>query len=131
LSRAEPHADDRDLIERALAAISSSSPALFEPLADPEQIEIRTGRGSHRGIEAALRWVRRGYDHLDRRYVLETLHALGDVLVGSGRVEYVWRESGEVGDSSPSWFGARIEEGLLVFLTIGDSEAQVEQALLA
>ena len=80
-------------------------------------IRIVTERGSHEGIEAALAWAAKSYEHLVRRFVLERLEPVGDGLLGSGRVEYVWREGREVGDSGPAFLALRVEDGLLALLS--------------
>jgi hypothetical protein len=85
---------------RAIAAINSGDPELIAAAFDP-QAEIRTGRNVHHGIEAAIAWAAGSYDHLERRYVVVATHARGDEVLVLGAVEYVWREEGEVGDSSP------------------------------
>ncbi len=99
-------AEPEEIVRLALEAISDRDADRLRPLLAPE-VTLRTGRGSHEGDDAVLAWARRGYDHLDRRWVLESLEPApggsGEegVLLGRGRVEYVWRESAEVGDSSP------------------------------
>ncbi|HET6830999.1 MAG TPA: hypothetical protein VFH44_06570 [Solirubrobacterales bacterium] len=85
---------------RAVAAINAGDPELIGAAFDP-LIEIRVGRSVHTGIEAAIAWARRKYDHLEKRYTIAATHARGNELLALGSVEYVWREEGEVGDSSP------------------------------
>lgn len=107
------------LIALALEAISDGAAERLRPLL-AEEIVIATGRSEHRGIEAALVWTRRSYAHLDRRYRLDRLEPRGSGLLGTGRVEYLWRDSGEVADSSPAFFGFRIRDGLLAGIALSD-----------
>jgi ketosteroid isomerase-like protein len=51
-----------------------------------------------RGQDEVARWARTKFDHLERRYVVEELHAAGDTVVVLAHVQYVWRESGKLGD---------------------------------
>ena len=82
-----------------LDALGRGDVERFARLLHPE-VEIHTARGVRRGREAAREWASKGYEHLQRRYEIEDMHvAGGDVLVDA-QVQYVWRESGEIGDSS-------------------------------
>jgi ketosteroid isomerase-like protein len=97
---------------QVLEALSRGDVEAFARLVDPE-VEIRTARGVRRGIEAAMEWASSAYEHLERRYEIDEMHvAGGDVLV-LARVQYVWRESGEVGDTSPVGVAMRFEHGRL------------------
>jgi hypothetical protein len=93
-------ADRAEQAARAIAAINSGDPELIAAVLDP-LIEIRTARNVHEGVEAAILWATGSYDHLERRYTIVATHARGDEVLVLGAVEYVWREEGEVGDSSP------------------------------
>ena len=81
-------------------------------LVHPE-IEIRTERTVHRGRGAAMEWAGKVFDHLVRRYVpLEIEDTPSGVLVHA-ELQYVWRESGAVGDSSRVAIELGIRYGLI------------------
>jgi hypothetical protein len=81
-------------------------------LVHPE-VEIRTERTVHRGREAAIEWSGRTFDNLVRRYLPTAIeHREGGVLVHA-ELQYVWRDSGEVGDSSPVAIELGIRDGLI------------------
>ena len=50
-------------------------------------------------------------------------------FLGEGRVEYVWRETGEVGDSKPLFFAIEIDAALLRRLELHDDEDSARAAL--
>lgn len=81
-------------------------------LVHPE-VEIHTARTTHRGAEAAQEWSQRTYDHLVRRFVPERIEPSTEGAHVIGRVEYVWRETGEVGDSAPVEIELGIRDGLI------------------
>ncbi len=120
-----------EIVRLALEAISDQDPERLQPLLAPG-VTIRTGRASHEGMDAALAWARKGYQHLDRRYALARLvpvDAAAGAFLGEGRVEYVWRETGEVGDSKPLFFAIEIDAALLRRLEIHDDEESARAAL--
>jgi hypothetical protein len=81
-------------------------------LVHPE-VEIHTERTVHRGREAAMDWSAKGFDHLIRRYVpVEISERPGGVSV-QAELQYVWRESGEVGDTTPAVIELGIKDGLI------------------
>lgn len=81
-------------------------------LVHPE-VEIRTERTVHRGREAAMDWSQKSFDHLVRRYSpVEIEQAENGVLV-EAELQYVWRDSGEVGDSSPVEIELGVRDGLI------------------
>jgi hypothetical protein len=88
---------------RAIAAINARDPELIAAVFDP-LAEVRTGRSVHHGIEAALAWAAKTYEHLDRRYTIAATHTRGDEVLALGEVEYLWREEGRVGDRAPIAF---------------------------
>jgi hypothetical protein len=93
-------ADRAEQAAHAIAAINARDPELIAAAFDP-LAEVRTGRSVHRGIEAALAWAGKTYEHLDRRYTIAATHTRGDDVLILGEVEYLWREEGKVGDSAP------------------------------
>lgn len=119
---------DEELIALALEAISDRAPERLRPLLSPS-VRIVTGRAAHEGIEAALEWAARGYQHLYRRFVLVELEPVGEGLLVRGRVEYVWIEGDEVGDTAPVFLAFRLEDGLLAGLSLHDAERPARAAL--
>jgi hypothetical protein len=81
-------------------------------LVHPE-VEIRTERTVHRGREAAVRWAGKAFDHLIRRYVPVEIEPAGGGVLVHANLEYVWRENGEVGDSSRVRIELGIRDGLI------------------
>jgi hypothetical protein len=112
-----------ELAAKAIAAINSQDPRLIAVTFDP-RAEIRTSRNVHTGIEAAIRWAEKSYDHLDRRYTINATHARGDAVLVLGSVDYVWREEGEVGDSSPIALRLEFRDGLVTVLTVAEDAAR-------
>jgi ketosteroid isomerase-like protein len=101
-----------DLARRFLAALSDCDQAAVGELVHPE-VEIRTERTLHRGRLAAIEWAGKVFDHLVRRYVpVEIVETDSGVLVHA-ELQYVWRESGEVGDSSRVAIELGIRDGLI------------------
>jgi hypothetical protein len=101
-----------ELVRRFLAALSACDREAVGGLVHPE-VEIRTERRMHRGPEAAVAWAGKEFDHLIRRYVpVEIEEADAGVLVHA-KLEYVWRESGEVGDTSRVRIELGVRDGLI------------------
>jgi hypothetical protein len=81
-------------------------------LVHPE-VEIRTERTVHRGRDAAMKWAGKAFDHLIRRYVpIEIERTESGVLVHA-ELQYVWRENGEIGDSSRVRIELGVRDGLI------------------
>jgi len=104
---------------KAIAAINSRDPELIAAAFDP-LVEIRTGRNVHTGIEAAIAWADKRYEHLERRYTVAATHTKGDTVLVLGSVEYVWREEAEVGDSAPIALKLEFAGDLVRSLTVAD-----------
>ena len=68
-------------------------------LVHPE-VEIRTERTVHRGRDAAVKWASKAFDHLIRRFVPAEIETTPDGVLVHAELQYVWRDSGEIGDSS-------------------------------
>jgi ketosteroid isomerase-like protein len=104
--------DTDELVRRFLSALTAGDRTAVGELVHPE-IEIRTQRKVHRGRSAAIEWAGKVFDHLVRRYApIEIEHTEDGVLVHA-ELQYVWRESGEVGDSSPVAIELGIRDGLI------------------
>ncbi|MGH2923625.1 MAG: hypothetical protein ACRDKH_06310 [Solirubrobacterales bacterium] len=81
-------------------------------LVHPE-VEIRTERTVHRGREAAIEWSGKTFDHVVRRYVPIAIEPRpGGVLVHAD-LQYVWRDSEEVGDHARVGIELGIRDGLV------------------
>jgi hypothetical protein len=81
-------------------------------LVHPE-IEIKTERTVHRGRDAAVAWAGKRFDHLVRRYVPHEIDEAPDGVVVHAQLQYVWRESGRVGDTSRVRIELGIRDGLI------------------
>jgi hypothetical protein len=121
-------AEPAEVLRLALEAISDRDTDRLAALVTPE-VTVKTGRASHEGADAVRAWARKGYDHLDRRYVLESMEEVAPGLyVCPARVEYVWRENGEVGDASPIWLTVAMDGALIGRLELHDSEQEARDA---
>ena len=81
-------------------------------LVHPE-VEIKTERTVHRGREAAVEWSAKRFDHIHRRYVpLEIEQVPGGVRVAA-ELQYVWRESARVGDTTAVTIDLGLRDGLI------------------
>jgi hypothetical protein len=81
-------------------------------LVHPE-IEIRTERTVHTGREAAVAWAGKAFDHLVRRYVPVDFEPTAGGILVHAELQYVWRESGEVGDTQRVRIELGIRDGLV------------------
>ena len=101
-----------ELARRFLAALSACDREAVGELVHPE-VEIRTERRVHRGREAAVAWAGKEFDHLIRRYVPVEIEETGSGVLVHANLEYVWRESGEVGDTSRVRIELGVRDGLI------------------
>ena len=81
-------------------------------LVHPE-IEIKTERTVHHGRDAAVAWAGKEFDHLVRRYVPKEIEETSDGVIVHAELQYVWRESGGVGDTSRVRIELGIRDGLI------------------
>jgi hypothetical protein len=81
-------------------------------LVHPE-VEIHTERTVHRGRKAAVVWAGKEFDHLIRRYVPVEIEDTEEGVLVHARLEYVWRESKQVGDSSRVAIDLGVRGGLI------------------
>ncbi len=89
----------RMLVEQLLESVSRADAESLRSLSD-ESITIHTARGDLVGPDAAAEWVSKRFDHLDRRYRLIDLDLTESGVKVLAALEYVWRESGEVADTT-------------------------------
>jgi limonene-1,2-epoxide hydrolase len=69
----------------------------FLSLLDPE-VELQTPGGPRlHGHAEARAWFEAGYENVRPRIIPDRFVAEGDVVVGLGRTEMRWTESGEIG----------------------------------
>jgi ketosteroid isomerase-like protein len=102
-----------ELARRVLEALSHGDVPGFTALVHPE-IEIRTARGVRRGADQAEEWARKRYEHLERHYAIDRLDVKGDRVLALVRTQYVWRESGLVGDEEPIAIELVFRDGKLI-----------------
>lgn len=89
----------RDLVERLLDSVSRGDADGLRSLSD-DSVTIHTARGELVGPDEAAGWVSKRFDHLDRRYRLIGLAQVEDGVSVTAALEYVWRETSEVADST-------------------------------
>jgi ketosteroid isomerase-like protein len=102
-----------ELARQVLEALSHGDVPGFAALVHPE-IEIRTARGVHRGRDEAEEWARKRYEHLERHFAIDRLDERGTAVVARVRTQYVWRESGLVGDEEPTAIHLAFADGKLI-----------------
>ena len=96
-------------------------PAMLE-LLDPD-VELITRRGVRRGHDDVRAWVGEPYAELDVERMIDRIHVAGHLVVASGRIRHLWRESGEIGDEAELAVLAQVEGGRIVRAQIFDDEA--------
>jgi ketosteroid isomerase-like protein len=80
----------------------------FLSLLDP-QVELQTPGGPRlRGHDQAREWFEAGFENVQPRIVSDRFVAEGDIVVGLGKIEVRWIESGEIAHEGESagayWF---------------------------
>jgi ketosteroid isomerase-like protein len=100
------------LARRVLDALSRGDLMAFSALLHPE-VEIITVRGIRRGVDEAEDWAQKRYEHLERRYAIDELCESGDAVLAVVRTQYVWSDSGLVGDESPAVIELEFDDGKL------------------
>jgi hypothetical protein len=112
LRKERPVLGSEELARRFLAALSDCDQDAVGGLVHPE-VEIHTERTVHQGRDAAVAWAGKAFDHLIRRYVPVEIEDTDSGVLVHARLEYVWRESGKVGDSSRVAIDLGIRDGLI------------------
>jgi hypothetical protein len=77
------------------------------------EVEIKTERTVHRGREAAVAWAGKRFDHLVRRYVPIEIEETPEGVLVHAELQYVWRESGGIGDTSRVRVELGVRDGLI------------------
>jgi hypothetical protein len=111
--------DNAERARQVLVALSQGNVPGFAALVHPE-IEIHTARGIYRGADEARKWARKRYEHLERHFALDALEEHGAEVVAHVRAQYVWRESGLVGDEEPMTIHLAFADGKLVRWDYGE-----------
>ena len=111
-----------ELARRVLDALSRGDVSGFAALVHPE-IEIRTARGLRRGADQAEEWAQKRYEHLERHYAIDRLEVKGNSVLALVRTQYVWRESGLVGDEQPAVIELSFRDGKLIGWTFLEEPA--------
>jgi hypothetical protein len=104
--------DPPELAKRFLAALSDGDREAVGALVHPE-VEIRTERTVHEGRDAAMQWSEKVFDHLQRRYVPREIEPTPTGLLVRAELQYVWKETGEVGDTSLVGIELGVRDGLI------------------
>jgi ketosteroid isomerase-like protein len=107
-----PTPSNAELARRVLKALSHGDVPDFAAVVHPE-IEIRTSKTTYLGPEAATEWAQKRYEHLERHYAIDRLEEKGDHVVARVTTQYVWRESGLVGDEEPTVIDLTFRDGKL------------------
>ena len=81
-------------------------------LVHPE-VQIHTERTVHRGRLAAVEWAGKVFEHLVRRYVPVAIEPTDEGVLVHADLQYVWKESQEIGDSSRVAIELGIRDGLI------------------
>ena len=81
-------------------------------LVHPE-IEIHTARTVHRGRDAAMDWSQKSFDHIERHYVPVEVAPSADGVRVEAELQYVWKETGDVGDTSAVTIDLGVRDGLI------------------
>jgi ketosteroid isomerase-like protein len=102
-----------ELARQVLGALSNGDMQAFAAMIHPE-LEIHTARGVRRGKDEAEEWAQKRYEHLERRYAIDELRVDGDEVLAIVRTQYVWRESGLVGDEEPTVIELEFKDGKLI-----------------
>ena len=102
-----------ELARQVLEALSHGDVPGFSELVHPNA-EIHTARGVYTGSDEATEWARKKYEHLERHFAIDRLDAKGDKVEAQVRTQYVWRESGLVGDEEPCIIDLAFADGKLI-----------------
>jgi hypothetical protein len=105
-----------------VAAINERDGERLRELLGPGS-RVVTGQRPHEGVEAVAAWAAKEYSHLRRHFAIDAYRTIGDRVLATGQVQYVWSEGGEVADSTPIALEMRFADGLLAELGLHDDVA--------
>ena len=91
-------------------------------------VEIRTERTVHRGRQAAIDWSGKTFDNLVRRYLPERIEHRDQGVLVHAQLQYVWRDSDQIGDSSPVAIELGIRDGLISSWYLLEDQPQSDQS---
>jgi hypothetical protein len=94
-------------------------------LVHPE-VEIHTERTVHRGRDAAIEWSAKSFDHIYRRYVPREIEPIPGGVRVVADLQYRWRESDKVGDTTAVTIDLGIRDGLVSSWRLSDVEGLTE-----
>jgi ketosteroid isomerase-like protein len=78
-------------------------------------VELQTPGGPRlRGHDQVRDWFEAGYENVQPRIIPDRFAAEGDIVVGLGRTEVRWVESGEVGHESESAGAYSFRDGKII-----------------
>jgi len=103
------------LVRRWVALVNERDDVTeFLSLLDPE-VELQTPGGPRlRGHDEARAWFQKPPENVRPRLVAERFVAHGDTVIGLGRTEVRWVESGEIAHESESAAVFRLRDGKIV-----------------
>jgi ketosteroid isomerase-like protein len=111
-----------EVVRRYVDALNRRDlPAMLE-LLDPD-VELLTPRGPRRGHDGVRKWLGEPYAELDVERIIDRIQVAGHVVVASGRIRHLWRESGELGDEAEIAVLAQVENGRIVRVQTFNDEA--------
>jgi ketosteroid isomerase-like protein len=111
-----------EVVRRYVDALNRRDlPAMLE-LLDPD-VELLTRRGPRRGHDGVRKWLGEPYAELDVERIIDRIQVAGHLVVASGRIRHLWRESGELGDEAGFAVLAQVENGRIVRVQTFDDEA--------
>jgi ketosteroid isomerase-like protein len=111
-----------EVVRRYVDALNRRDlPALLDTL-DPD-VELFTRKGPIRGHAAVEKWFGDPYKELDVDRIMERVQVAGHLVVASGRIRHVWRESGQIADDHPIAILAHVENEHITRLQTFDDEA--------
>jgi ketosteroid isomerase-like protein len=106
--------DEAELAERVIDALACDDTSTFGELV-ADDVEIETARGVRRGHAEAVAWAKNKYEYLQRCFSIDEYQPTGPGrLLALGQTQYIWKDSGKVGDSSPVAIEMRFRGGKLV-----------------
>ena len=116
-----------EVVRRYVDALNRRDlPAMLE-LLDPD-VELLTPHGPRRGHDGVRKWLGEPYAELDVERIIDRVKVAGHVVVASGRIRHLWRESGELGDEAEIAVLAQVENGRIVRVQTFNDEAAARAA---